>query len=435
MPSADVVVVGAGLAGMSAGLLLAERGARVMVVAKGHAADHWATGPLDVAAPRGAATAADGLARLASGEGHPYRHLAGEVADAVAWLRERTAAAALPYAGDLEAPFTPLPTALGRTRPVSLVPDAQAAALDPWGPDERRVVLGFEGFQDLWPAAVAASLRRPEAWLGLPRPDRVVGVSVALPELAGRRNLHALELARLFDDASRRGAALEAMARAGEAAGSGPGRVALPAVLGLHDHAAALAAARARLPLPPFEVPLVPPSLPGLRLHAALRAALLAAGGRLQIGEPVATVALEGRRVTRLELAAAVRGYRITTEALVLATGGLAGGGLVAEPDGRLRETVLGLPVEAPPVERWLAPDPFEPQGHPLEAAGLRTDAELRPLGPGGEPTLDNVRVVGSLLAGQRYLRERCGDGVALASARRAAASLALVAGSAGVAS
>jgi hypothetical protein len=35
------------------------------------------------------------------------------------------------------------------------------------------------------------------------------------------------------------------------------------------------------------------------------------------------------------------------------------------------------------------------------------------------------VAVVGSMLAGQRYLSERCGDGVAMASGHRAASVLA----------
>jgi len=40
MPQADVVVVGAGLAGMTAAIALADAGARVEVVARGHAATH-----------------------------------------------------------------------------------------------------------------------------------------------------------------------------------------------------------------------------------------------------------------------------------------------------------------------------------------------------------------------------------------------------------
>ncbi|MGH2467044.1 MAG: hypothetical protein ACRDGL_04865, partial [Candidatus Limnocylindrales bacterium] len=52
----------------------------------------------------------------------------------------------------------------------------------------------------------------------------------------------------------------------------------------------------------------------------------------------------------------------------------------------------------------------------------------LRPMDARGRRPLAGVHVCGSLLAGQRYLRERCGDGVAIASGRRAA--LAVLAGS-----
>jgi glycerol-3-phosphate dehydrogenase subunit B len=203
--------------------------------------------------------------------------------------------------------------------------------------------------------------------------------------------------------------------------------VALPAVLGLREHAAVLAAMRERLPAVPFEMPLVPPSVPGLRLYAALRATVVRAGGRVQVGEMIERVESDGRNVTAVVSAAAARSYVVRTGALVLATGGIAGGGLLAERDGRLREPILGLPVEAPAADDWLAVDAFDPAGHPLERAGIRTDAELRPVAEDGTPVFDNVRVAGSLLAGQRSIGERCGDGVALTSGWRAARSLAAV--------
>jgi glycerol-3-phosphate dehydrogenase subunit B len=124
---------------------------------------------------------------------------------------------------------------------------------------------------------------------------------------------------------------------------------------------------------------------------------------------------------------AATREVVTRVGALVLASGGIEGGGLAGDPGGRLVDTVLGLPVDGPPIERWMAGDALDPGGMPIAAAGLRTDAELRPIDPARPddgPLWENVRVVGRLLAGQRYLRERCGDGVALASAWRAAASL-----------
>ena len=431
MPRADVVVVGAGLAGMTAAIELADAGARVEVVARGHAATHWTAGGIDVAAPDGSSTPADGIQRLARRQGHPYAVLGAGLPAALAALRTTLAEEGLVYAGELDDPLRTVPTAIGGTRRAAILPSAQAGALVPWRVGERLVVCGPAGFKDFWPDAIVASLRRPAVWgpdAGTGgRPSGVDALVVELPGLEGRHNLSALDLAQLFDDPAWRSDALERIARAIERDGAphDGGRVALPAVLGLADHVAALDEASRILPLTPFEVPLVSPSVPGLRLYAALRAALRRRGGRLVIGEPVARVTVEKRRVTSVAVTAAVRERVIPTEALVLATGGIAGGGLIGRADGRLVERLLDLPVEAPPAERWLSADPFDPAGHPLEAAGIRTDAGLRPVDAGGRVVLDNVVVVGSLLAGQRYLSERCGDGVAIASGHRAGAVLA----------
>ena len=204
-------------------------------------------------------------------------------------------------------------------------------------------------------------------------------------------------------------------------------RVALPAVLGLRRHPEVLAEAVERLGAPVIEVPLVSPGIPGIRLHDVLRTALRARGGRILIGERVARVETTRRMVTAVATAAATRELVTRVGALVLATGGVAGGGLVGEPEGGIRETILGLPVDGPPIDRWLGGDPLDPGALPIASAGLRTDDALRPIDPARPqdgPLFDNVRVVGGLLAGQRVMVERCGDGIALASAWRAAASL-----------
>jgi glycerol-3-phosphate dehydrogenase subunit B len=424
MPRADVVVIGAGLAGLTAAARLAESGASVALVAKGHASTHWAAGGIDVAAPDSARTPADGVATLAAVPGHPYGVLGADVVPATAWLQGVLAEAGLPYAGTPETPIRRVPTAIGGTRRVAIVPEAQAAALRPWEPDEVLVVAGPAGFKDFWPAAVADSLSRDAVWHGSDRPARVIGVAVELDGVAGRRNVNALELANRLDDPQRRAADLDRIALAvGRAARGRPGRVALPAIVGLRHHAEAWADARAALPLDPFEVPLVPPSVPGIRLWQALRARIRAGGGRVQVGEQVHRIEIVHGRVVAVELEAATRVHRITTDAVVLATGGIAGGGLIGTVDGRLVEPLLGLPVETPPQDDWLRHEALDPAGHPVESAGIRTDAQLHPLDADGQ-VLANVFVVGALLAGQRALRERCGDGVAVASGWRAATTI-----------
>ena len=427
MARADVAVVGAGLAGLTAAIRLAQAGARVHVLATGHAASHWAPGGVDIGALPGEATAQASVDRLEAITGHPYALVAGHLPDALGWLRRTLADEGLPIVGEAGDPLRAVPTSIGATRRVAIVPDGVAAALPAWAPGEGLVVCGPAGFRDFWPEAIAEGLRGAAAWRGDSRPERIEAVSVELPGLAGRHNLSGLDLARLFDDPAWRSAALDAIARAVDGRLADGGRLALPAVLGLDDHAGVLAAARARLPLPVFEVGLLPPSVPGLRRFGALRATLRRAGGRLQVSEAATgTIGPDGQ-VTELRVPAAARTFVLSAGSVILATGGIAGGGLAADGPGSLVETVLGLPVEAPPGDAWLRADPFDPAGHPLESAGIRTDARLRPVMPGGadEPRTGNVRVVGSLLAGQRYLRQGCGDGVAIASATLAAGELA----------
>ena len=417
MPRADVAVIGGGLAGLSCGVALAERGASVFVAAKGMAATHWTHGGLDLAAPSGTRNAREGMARLARDRSHPLARLAPTLPTALEQQLARLAAAGLPYAGGLDTPFIHVPTAIGTLRPASLLPEAQASLGEPWR-GVGLLLVGFERYRDAWPGLATDNLRgRP--WPGGPK--RIEACDVELPGVADLHNLNALTLARRFDDPAWRHAALRAIAGAIPA---GRWRVGLPAVLGLVDHRAAFAEATVALGAPPFEIVSVPPSVPGLRLYEALRRRLLAAGGRLQWGFPVVDVERDRDRVVAIHTEGASRTLRIAADAFVLASGGIAGGGIRAAPDGTLAERVFGLPVSAPPRDAWFGDDPLA--GAPIDGAGIEVDDDLRPVdGP------RNVRVIGSTLAGMHYLEQRCGDGVAIASAHLVASALAGAGGTA----
>ena len=153
----DVVVIGTGLAGLTAAVRLAESGARVLVLAKGIGATHLSPCTIDVLgyAPDRVERPGEALgAFVEANPGHPYARVGADgVAAAVDWFKRRFAAGSLaPYAytGDLGENLL-LPTAVGAARPSAVVPETMAAG------DLRRddpvCVVGFRALQGLPPVA------------------------------------------------------------------------------------------------------------------------------------------------------------------------------------------------------------------------------------------------------------------------------------------
>jgi glycerol-3-phosphate dehydrogenase subunit B len=223
--------------------------------------------------------------------------------------------------------------------------------------------------------------------------------------------------ARAFDDPAFRAAVTAQLLPRLE----GEEHVGVPAVLGLaHPHEAWSDLER-RLGRPVFEIPTLPPSAPGMRVFETLRERLRRAGGRIIIGPEVAGAERSGDRVDALRARVAARETLYGADWYVLATGGFASGGLELGSDWRARESVLGLPLAGVPSpgEQRFAPDYFDP--HPMSAAGLPVDSQLRPLNESGERVLGNVLVAGASLAGAVPWQEKSGEGISVATGYRAA--------------
>ena len=405
----DVIVVGTGLAGLTAAVRLSEAGARVLVLAKGVGATHLSAGTIDVLgyAPDRVSRPAEALARL--GAEHPYALVGAEgVGAAVEWFKARIAGGPLrgyAYVGGIQENLL-LPTAVGVPRPSAVVPETMAAG------DLRRdapvCVVGFRALKDFHPALLADNLGRSEPGVAA----RAVELDL-VPE--GRRDANALGFARAFDDPGFRRTVvgeLVARLRADE-------RVAFPAVLGIADPHGAWSALERGLGHRVLEVPTLPPSVPGMRVFAILREALQSAGGRLVLNNVVVGAEEHGGRVSALRVRVGLREERRGADWVVLATGGFASGGLELDSRWRAREVALGLPVAGVPAERRFAPEYFG--AHPMARAGVAVDRELRPVDSGGGRLYENVLVAGATLAGAEPWREKSGDGISLATGYRAA--------------
>jgi glycerol-3-phosphate dehydrogenase subunit B len=280
-------------------------------------------------------------------------------------------------------------------------------------------VVNFAGFRDFSPALCAASLRRA----GID----AVPASAPLPAWDHDRYFTGVELARAIDDAGFRRRLAPGLARAAD----GAEVAVVPAVLGLNRGHEPWADLQSLVGTPLVEAATAPPSIPGLRLFAAYRSRLEALGVRWQFGFPAVGVERDGDRVTAVRSEGASRNVATRCQELVLATGGIAGNGIEANRDGTLTEGVAGLPVrglalrepEASDGRLAYVGDRFLGE-QPLAAAGVRVDAELRPVDDAGEPLAANVHCVGGLLAGHDPTAEGSREGVALATAARVAALL-----------
>jgi len=409
-PSYDVLVIGAGLAGLSAAARLAEDGAKVMLIAKGVGATHLGPGTIDVLgyAPERVERPGEALAGL--GGDHPYARLGGAdaVARSVDWFKRQFDGGPLGaygYRGDLGENVL-LPTTVGAPKPSAVVPETMAAG--DLRDDAPMLVVGFHALRDFHAAYLADNVARG----GVPARSVVIEGRVD-----GRPEANSLGLARAMENPDSRAEIVRQVERGLD----GAARVGFPAGLGAEDPHGVWTALQEQLGRPVFEVPTLPPSVPGMRVFKTLRARLRERGGRIVLNSEAVLAVRDGIRVEAVRATAAGRQVDYRARWIVLATGGVASGGIALDSHWRARETALGLPVRGVPEpgDPRFGPDYFGE--HAFARAGVAVDDGLRPVDGEGVRLLENVLVAGATLAGAQPWKEKSGDGVSLASGHRAA--------------
>ena len=410
----DVLIIGAGPAGLLAAWVARQRGAKVRVLASGIGTTHISPGWIQVLNEAPGASLENWIAAHPE---HPYA-LAGvdALASGLAALREVGGRAGLHYmdapspsSGQGLASNFRLPTALGGVIEAAVVPESFAAG------DLRRpgalLIAGPAGWRDFYPGLCAENLTRQ----GCP----AQAASFDLPEMhTSHFDATPVGLARLFDRADVR----ERVAAQLKPKLDGATRLGFPAVLGLEHSAEAWRDLSDHLGVPAFEIPTLPPSVPGMRLFNAFKAALTQAGVPILLDMTAVRGVVEGGRATGIGVPDVVRDRTYRADTFILATGGLYGGGITSDYTGTLREAVFGLPLEAPTggPDAWFTPQFLGPAGHPIHRAGVRANAQMQPIDESGRVILENVRLAGRLLAGYDPLAEGSTEGVWLATSYRA---------------
>jgi glycerol-3-phosphate dehydrogenase subunit B len=318
--------------------------------------------------------------------------------------------ASLNYQGSVERNWL-LPTAAGAIHPTCLAPTAMTQGeLSQGG---RLLIAGFRQLRDFYPDLISQNLN--EQNLGV----EVAALNVDSPPIPVSQymNTNPTELAHAFENPQFRAEVISQL----KPKCKGFDRVGFPAVLGIRHHAEVMADMARGLDRTVFEIPTLPPSIPGRRLYDRLRQCLAEAGGRIIIGSQVVDGLLEGGRVTQLRFESANRLKVAQAEHYILATGGIYGGGILTDADGGLGkvwEPILGLPVVADTNRHnWFASGFLDPKGQPLANYGVPVNQNFNPVDGTNTPVAENLYVAGVTIAGSDWTRGRTGEGVALMTA------------------
>lgn len=415
----DVIVIGMGLAGLMAAKTAAEGGKSVLLLGKGVGRAHMHTGCIDLLGyyPSGSSVSVENplefIGRLIEERpNHPYARVGvPDIQNAL------TSFLGLFDEGNhhylcREGKNTITLTPAGCTRTTYLLPSTMA-----WGgiEDERDVlIVGFDGLKDFYSAYIAHNLN--SLGKGGHFPFTARPISLPLSEFSARKTAPPIVLARFFEEEGFR----DRIAEAVRAELRGEERVAFPAVLGLERPHEVERELEERLGTTVFEIPTLPPSVPGYRLFQSFKRHLQGNGVTVVMGFAVTKGLLRNGTCSAVTVTCPPLQRTYSAEEFILATGSFFGGGLEVKGE-RAVEPIFGLPVHQPASrDAWFGDRFFSHDPHPIAHVGIMADERLNPIDEEGKTVVSNLLVAGSILSAADPLREKSGGGIALSTGYKA---------------
>ncbi len=301
-------------------------------------------------------------------------------------------------------------TPVGTLKQTLCVPATMAAGPRAFAAQKPCIIVDFIGLKGFSGRQVVANLHDRWPDLGTER--------IAFPDM-DHGEIYPEVMARALEVPATR----EKLAAALKGAAGQAKVIGLPAILGMHrpDHVRAELERLTSLEI--FEIPTMPPSVPGIRLRELFEQVLPHKGVTLIPQQKVTALTFAAEGAT-LSLSDSYGPIRIHTQAVILATGRFLSGGLEAHPD-EIREQLLGLPVTQPADRTlWYRDRYTDRRGHAIHRAGIAIDHAFRPLARDRRPYNERLFTAGIILAHQDWIRSRSGAGIAIATAYRAVAEV-----------
>ena len=410
--TSELAIIGTGLAGFAAGTYALERGIET-AQAGNTGALAYTTGYLDLMGSGNAdqyGSVMDPWKELGAlserGDSHPLARISSDdITTAFTSFTDFLKGCGIAYSSPGEKNVDAL-TPAGTLKKTLCVPKTMVEGVEALAQKSECVIIDFKGLRGFSARQVAANLRAE--WPGI-RAERVSFPDMEMGEIYPEVMARALEVSDCRVELAKRIKKVVGQAVV----------VGIPAVMGIHDPDVVKAHLEQELGLPIFEIPTMPPAVPGIRLREIFEQVFPQKGVRLVPQQKVKSIDFGDEFIT-LGLEDNYGPIVINAKSVILATGRFLSGGLEADMN-RVMEPLIGLPVTQPVSrEKWFQEQYIGTHGHEVNRCGIEVDEKFRPLGSDGKIVDERLFAAGILLAHQDWIRGRCGAGVALATAYKA---------------
>ena len=398
----DVIIIGGGLSGLTAGIALSKASKKVVIISAGQNSLHFHSGSFDLLGytPNGKIVdkPLDGMQTL--GVNHPYVKIGIDNIPLLAdKAQELLTEAGVKVIGNTEQNHYRL-TPVGVMKPTWLTAEELVISETynrlPW---KKVDIVNIKGFLDFPTAFLAAGLNKYATECEI----KTISTKVTDNARRSPTEMRATNIAKYLSKPQH----VTDVAREINRIATDFDAVLLPAVLGLtNDDAVKLLRKSIHTPIE-FVA-----TVPGIYIQNRLRAFIQEHGAVILNSDTVDNGIFEDGRLTAITTEK-LEETRLTADQYVLATGSFISGGLVSNYL-KVSEPVFNLDVEATENrEQWTSEYLFDEQQY--MAFGVKTDDDFHTIKDG--KTIENLFAIGSVLSGNNSIKQANGTGVSMLTA------------------
>lgn len=411
MIRSDVLVIGAGLAGLMAAYTSAKQGKKVTLLTWGEGTLTVNSGTIDILGfdenHKRVNNPLQGIDNLPAD--HPYKKIGRQaLQEGLASFLELTKQHELTYIGSMEA-NQPVVTAIGTKKRTTYAPLPMVLSEQALTKKKIRAVA-IKGLKDFYGDVMIENLKKSFG------PDKDYGVIPIDTGLMGGRDITIQDVARYLDTPQGNADFLSQLEDLDQDT-----LLVLPPIFGSHGHTVYQTISQ-EMKATMVETTCLPPSVPGIRLRYAFRDELRQLGVDIVESSKAVASEIEGTKAVSVIANSASNQRRYYADRFILATGGFYSGGIEMRDFEKPIEPIFHLPISFVKGEdQWTNEELFGSKAQGYAKTGIETNDLLQPVNKEGQVVLDNVYIVGRNLAGFDFCFEHSGNGIAIASAYKAA--------------